>query len=157
MSRSVVDEAVSDVRAQLGPDEVIRIVVQGGGAQFMVGTDRRVFVWKKGWLAGATFGQKLASWDYRNITGIHMNTGLVSDGAAFWGCSTHDANIVGAPAGRSGLCPDHLRSLATMAIHASVRLHCARREAVGACTGERSTARHAHRQTRAPTPRPRAG
>ena len=78
MSRRVVDEAVSDVLAQLGPNQVIRVVVQGGGAQFMVGTDHRVFVWKRGWLAGATFGQKLASWDYRNITGIQMSTGLVS-------------------------------------------------------------------------------
>ena len=78
MSHSVLDVAVRDVRAQLGQYEVIRVVVQGGGAQFMVGTDYRVFVWKKGWLAGATFGQKLASWDYRNITGIHMNTGLIS-------------------------------------------------------------------------------
>jgi GAF domain-containing protein len=66
------------------------------------------------------------------------------------------ANIV-TPSGRSVPYPDHLRTLATVAIRASVRLHRARREAVGACTGERSMAPRAHRQTRAPTPRPRAG
>jgi hypothetical protein len=72
-----LDAIPSDVRAQLAPDERVEVVVRGVHGQRMYGTDRRVFVYKKGWVAGALFGRKVASWDYRNISGITMDRGAV--------------------------------------------------------------------------------
>lgn len=72
-----LDAIPDDVRAQLAPDERVEVVIRGVHGQRMYGTDRRVFVYKKGWLAGALFGRKMASWDYRNITGVHLDRGAV--------------------------------------------------------------------------------
>jgi len=44
----------------------------------LIGTDRRVFIFKKGITAGATFGSKLASWDYKNLTGVQLETGKIT-------------------------------------------------------------------------------
>ena len=40
----------------------------------MVGTDRRILVLKKGIMAGATLGHKVSSWEYRNVTGLQLDT-----------------------------------------------------------------------------------
>jgi hypothetical protein len=66
-----------DLQAQLAPDEHVEVVIRGVHGQRMYGTDRRVFVYKKGWLASALLGRKVASWDYRNITGVHMDRGVI--------------------------------------------------------------------------------
>ena len=60
------------------PGEAIYVTIEGTGGQAIVGTDRRLFVCKGGFLAGAAFGRKTASWDYRNVAGIHMDHGLMS-------------------------------------------------------------------------------
>jgi Short C-terminal domain len=72
-----VDAIPDDLRAQLAPDERVEVVIRGVHGQRMYGTDRRVFVYKKGWLAGALLGRKIASWDYRNITGVHLDRGAM--------------------------------------------------------------------------------
>lgn len=66
-----------DLQAQLAPDEHVEVVIRGVHGQRMYATDRRVFVYKKGWLASALLGRKVASWDYRNITGVHMDRGVI--------------------------------------------------------------------------------
>lgn len=56
------------------PNESVRILVVGAFNQLVVGTDRRILVLKKGLMAGATFGHKLSSWEYRTVTGIQLDT-----------------------------------------------------------------------------------
>jgi hypothetical protein len=72
-----LDAIPADLRTQLAPGERVEVVIRGVHGQRMYGTDRRVFVYKKGWLAGSLFGRKVASWDYLNITGIQMDRGAV--------------------------------------------------------------------------------
>ena len=54
------------------------VIIAGPSNQAIIGTDRRLFVYKKGFMAGATFGAELTSWDYRNLVGIQIHTGMVS-------------------------------------------------------------------------------
>ena len=42
-----------------------------------IATDRRVFVFKKGVFSGAAMAKKLVSWDYRNVTGVQVETGAI--------------------------------------------------------------------------------
>ena len=62
----------------LAPDEHVKVIIRGTLDSAMMGTDRRVFVFKMGFMAGATFGHKFTSWDYRNIVGIQIETGLLT-------------------------------------------------------------------------------
>lgn len=60
------------------PGEPVGVVVKGTGSAAIVGTDRRAFIYKRGLLAGATFGHKLTSFAYENIVGIEVHTGAMS-------------------------------------------------------------------------------
>jgi Short C-terminal domain len=62
----------------LGADEQVEVIITGPSAQAVIGTDRRVFVYKKGFMAGATFGAEMTSWDYRNLVGIQIHTGMMN-------------------------------------------------------------------------------
>jgi hypothetical protein len=44
----------------------------------LIATDRRVLIYKKGFLGGAGFGRKVASWEYRNLTGVQLETGPIT-------------------------------------------------------------------------------
>ena len=66
------------VRESLVPGEEVEVVIAGPSAQAMIGTDRRVFVFKKGFMAGATLGSELTSFDYRNLNGVQLHTGMLS-------------------------------------------------------------------------------
>jgi hypothetical protein len=73
--------------------ELVRVIIYGNGVSAMIGTDRRVFVFKKGWMAGATFGKKIASWDYANITGIQIVTGPTSGVVAIEAAGVQAVNM----------------------------------------------------------------
>jgi hypothetical protein len=62
----------------LSPGESVEVIITGPSNQAMIGTDRRVFVYKKGFMAGASFGSELTSWDYQNLVGVQLHTGMVS-------------------------------------------------------------------------------
>lgn len=62
----------------LAPGEVVRAIVRGTFKSAAICTDRRVFVSKQGFMGGALFGKKLTSYDYRNLTGVHLETGVIS-------------------------------------------------------------------------------
>lgn len=68
--------ARKQVESELRPGETVRVVVPGRWDWAIIGTDRRAFVFKKGLQAGATFGTKFNSWEYMNISGIQMTTGI---------------------------------------------------------------------------------
>lgn len=70
--------AQAAVDENLMPGEAVQAVVRGELDTSMIATDRRVFVFKKGFLTGAGMGKKLSSYDYRNLTGIQLETGVVS-------------------------------------------------------------------------------
>jgi hypothetical protein len=65
----------------------------------IVGTERRAVVDKKGFMAGATLGRLISSYDYRNIIGIEAHIGMM-DGA-----------VVITPPGRDWLEPELMREL----------------------------------------------
>lgn len=60
------------------PGEVISVLIEGAFKQLVIGTDRRIIVYKKGLRAGATLGSKVTSWEYKNITGIQLDSRMGS-------------------------------------------------------------------------------
>jgi hypothetical protein len=64
--------------ANLDVGESVEVIILGSAKQAIVGSNRRAFVHKQGYLAGAAFGAELTSWDYRNIVGIQIHTGMMS-------------------------------------------------------------------------------
>ena len=68
----------AELDANLAPGETVQVVIAGPSNQAVIGTDRRVFACKKGFMAGATFGAEMTSWDYRNLVGVQLHTGMMS-------------------------------------------------------------------------------
>jgi len=71
-------KAVEQLDSNLVEGESIQAIITGPSNQAIIGTDRRVFVYKKGFMAGATFGSEITSWDYRNLNGVQMHTGMMN-------------------------------------------------------------------------------
>jgi hypothetical protein len=67
--------AKNALKQALASDEVVRVIIRGPWNQAIVGTDFRLFILKKGLMGGVTFGAKMTSWDYSNLTGIQYETG----------------------------------------------------------------------------------
>lgn len=68
----------AELDVNLAPGESVQVVITGLSNQAVIGTDRRVFIYKKGFMAGATFGAEMTSWDYRNLVGVQIHTGMMS-------------------------------------------------------------------------------
>jgi hypothetical protein len=58
--------------------EDVLLVIRGTGTTAIACTDRRAFIFKKGLLAGATFGHKLASFAYETIVGVELHSGAMT-------------------------------------------------------------------------------
>lgn len=71
-------KAVAALEQNLAPDEAVGVVVVGPSNQAIIGTQRRAFVYKKGFMAGASFGAEMTEWNYRGITGVQLHTGMMS-------------------------------------------------------------------------------
>ncbi|HEY3530006.1 MAG TPA: SHOCT domain-containing protein [Nocardioides sp.] len=71
-------KAVEAVEQTLAPDEEVRLVIHGASKQAIIATDSRALVYKKGFMAGASFGAELTSWAYRNVLGVQIHTGMMS-------------------------------------------------------------------------------
>ena len=76
--RGLHEKAVEAVERTLAADERVRLVIRGASNQAIVATDRRALVFKKGFMAGATFGSELTSWSYQNLVGVQIHTGMMS-------------------------------------------------------------------------------
>lgn len=50
----------------------------GNFNQSLVALDERILVVKTGFMAGTTFGGRVTSFHYKDITGIKVNTGLIT-------------------------------------------------------------------------------
>jgi hypothetical protein len=62
----------------LEPGERIFVIVNGAYQQAVVGTDRRVFVYKAGNKTGSMWRRKLASWTYAEVADIELQVGVKS-------------------------------------------------------------------------------
>lgn len=79
----------------LAPGEAVLVIIRGMYDSALIATARRVFIFKKGMFSGATLGKKLASWDYRNLSGVQIETGMISGAVALQG-----AGIAGGDLGK---------------------------------------------------------
>jgi len=59
-------------------NEKVLFCIRGSGGQAIVSLDKRLLVIKGGFMAGATFGCRVTSFYYKDITSIEVNTGLVN-------------------------------------------------------------------------------
>ena len=66
------------VLQNLREGEQVKVVVRGAHGQAMVGTQSRVLVCKPGFMAGASFGSEVSSWQFRNLVGVQVHKGLMS-------------------------------------------------------------------------------
>lgn len=76
--KSVHRKAREEIERNLLPGETIQVVVLGPSNQTIIGTDRRAFVYKKGFMAGASFGSEVTTWAYKNLVGVQIHTGMMS-------------------------------------------------------------------------------
>jgi len=65
--------------------ETVEVIITGLHNQAIVGTSRRAFVYKKGFMAGASFGSELTSWEYRHLVGVQLHTGMLSGAVVLQG------------------------------------------------------------------------
>ena len=82
-------KAQQALKQNLAEGEEVLAVVHGQSGWAMIGTDRRVFVFKKGISAGAMFGTKFTSFDYRNVGGVELKKGMMAGHAVL--------DVAGAP------------------------------------------------------------
>jgi Short C-terminal domain len=78
-------KAIEAVEGSLAPDEQVKLVIHGASNQAIIATDRRALVFKKGFMAGASFGSELSSWAYRNLVGVQIHTGMMSGAVVLQG------------------------------------------------------------------------
>jgi hypothetical protein len=69
----------------LASDETIKAIIRGAHGQAMIGTERRVFVCKPGFMAGASFGAEVTSWSYQNLLGVQAHKGMLSGAVVLQG------------------------------------------------------------------------
>ncbi len=77
--------AIAALKQNLAPEEIVRVIIRGPWDQAIVGTDSRLFIFKKGLMGGVTFGAKMTSWEYANLTGIQIETGPTNGFVAIQG------------------------------------------------------------------------
>lgn len=83
--KSLHAKAVGALETNLVLDEPVEVVILGPSNQAIIGTDRRAFVFKKGFMTGASFGSEMTSWDYRNLVGVQIHTGMMSGAVVLQG------------------------------------------------------------------------
>ncbi|MDP8212067.1 MAG: SHOCT domain-containing protein [Candidatus Zapsychrus exili] len=66
------------VRENLNQNETVLFCLVGNFSQSLIALDERILVIKSGFMAGATFGSRVTSLHYKDITGIEVNTGLLT-------------------------------------------------------------------------------
>lgn len=71
-------DANSTLNENLLSNETVKVIILGMGDSALIGTERRVFIFKKGITGGVTLGTKLTSWDYKNLTGVQLETGKIT-------------------------------------------------------------------------------
>lgn len=70
-------KARKHVNKHLSEGDTVRFCIQGVSSQAIVALQDRMLVIKPGWEAAASFGARVTSFYYRDVTGIEVNTGLM--------------------------------------------------------------------------------
>lgn len=86
-------DAIKALQENLIPNEKIEVIIEGLGNSAMIATTHRVFVFKKGISSGLWFGYKLTSWDYKNLVGVELETGLITGFVALQGPGIDGKNV----------------------------------------------------------------
>jgi hypothetical protein len=71
-------KARKHLEPQIHDGEEVIAVINGMSSQAIVALQTRLFIVKPGLMAGSTFGARVTSFDYRNITAIEVNKKLVT-------------------------------------------------------------------------------
>jgi len=66
------------VQENINQSEKILFCLVGSSNQSLIALNKRLLVIKTGFIAGVTFGSRITSFHYKDITGIEINTGLIS-------------------------------------------------------------------------------
>ena len=53
-----------------GPNEKLHIALKGKHHQYLIATDRALYIYKKGWMTGNTFGESVFHIDFQSMTSI---------------------------------------------------------------------------------------
>lgn len=67
---SVVQEVVNNY---CGEDEVVYVGIKGAFKEYLVATDKKVYLYKKGFMTGKTFGFSIFQLDYNSISAIQIH------------------------------------------------------------------------------------
>lgn len=78
-------KAQDSLAKTLMPGESVLVIIRGPSAQAIIGTDRRAFIYKKGFMAGASFGSEMTNWTYKNLVGVQLHTGMMSGAVVLQG------------------------------------------------------------------------
>ena len=62
----------------LEPVERVLVIINGSFRQAVVGTDRRLLVYKAGNQAGVMFSRRAMSWNYDEVADLHLDIGVKS-------------------------------------------------------------------------------
>ena len=62
----------------IGSEEAVHVVLVGGGSQALIALDERLIIVKPGLMAGASFGARVTSFAYRDISAVEVNTGMMN-------------------------------------------------------------------------------
>jgi hypothetical protein len=87
------DKANRALDDNLMPGEEIRVIIRGDMESAMAVTDRRIFIFKKGYFSGVAGGEKLGSWELRNLTGIQFETGVITGVLALQGAGIEAGEV----------------------------------------------------------------
>ena len=93
--KSLARKARKHLDKHLSEGDAVRFCIQGVNSQAIVALEDRMLVIKPGWQAAASFGARVTSFYYRDVTGIEINTGLVMgvieiNSPAYQGTGTKD-------------------------------------------------------------------
>ncbi len=75
---AVPAKARKHVLSHIHADEQVHIALVGSSSQVLIALDDRLLIVKPGMMAGATFGAKVATFPYSNISAIEVNTTMMS-------------------------------------------------------------------------------
>jgi hypothetical protein len=97
-------DARRELNEQLLEGECAVVVIEGNSAQAMIATNlNRVLVFKKGMMAGVSFGRRMHSWDFSRITSVRVDVRIMNGYVAletmegddeelsYWGINSSDA------------------------------------------------------------------
>jgi hypothetical protein len=76
----------------LSSDEKIFIKLKGAFGQGLAVTDKRIYIIKWGWMTGNLVGSKCITFEYKNVTGVHLKKGWTTGAFEVFSAATQSSN-----------------------------------------------------------------